>query len=79
MTRVSGLWKSKSGKKFMNGRIDKSKLLDLVREIGTDAVVLFVFPNDRKERNGDPDYTLNFAESRPRGWEAKEEDESDDF
>ena len=59
LVRASGLW-LKDGKagKFFSGEVDKP--------IPAGARV-FVFRNDKKENDKQPDYTLCFAEPEPEG------------
>lgn len=56
--RITGLWlrDGKNGK-FMSGKVAQEVTIPA-------GAQLFVFKNTRKDRDGDPDYTVNVAPPR---------------
>lgn len=63
---IGGLWgrKSKAGKAYWSGTFRRD---DIAKIPAADKVVLMVFPNDRKEKESDPDFRLVAKEHEERG------------
>lgn len=54
MVRLGGLWKNqtKDGKTYLSGTFGGARVL--------------IFPNGYKEKDSDPDFTLNLAQNQPK-------------
>ena len=71
LQKVSGLWANdtKTGGKYLGGRIAMESLLELVGTLeasGADSVKILVFKNSYKENDSQPDFNMNFAPIDPK-------------
>ena len=69
--KIGSLWKYKKD--------NKSYLLGNIEVIAGQKILIAVFPNDKKEKEGQPDYNIILSERTEEKGKEKEKSKSDDF